>query len=273
MHVMTFNLRYGTAEDGPNRWELRRDLLIECLRRYPFDAMGTQEGLPFQLEEIKAALPYLEYVGVGRYHGVETDRSHEWQAGEHCAIYYDARKWQVAKQGTFWLSDTSHVPASMSWGNDLPRIVTWSILQAYRAGSEFAVFNTHYHWGETVVQNSTALVLGKMRQIAGGLPTILMGDFNLLPDSPSYQAFTEQDGGGLADCWRACGRSEEGGETVHGFTGKGRGRIDWMFVSGHFETKNVERITFHRAERYPSDHFPVRAELCLRGLASTCAGA
>ncbi len=272
MHVMTFNLRYGTADDRPNCWDLRRDLLIECLHRYPFDIMGTQEGLPLQLEEIKAALPHVDYVGLGRYHDVETDRWHEWKAGEHCAIFYDALKWWVAEQGTFWLSDTPHVPASRSWGNDLPRIVTWSIFQAQSTVPELAVFNTHYHWGEPVVQNSTALVLCKMREIAGDLPAILMGDFNLLPDSPTYQAFTDQGSGGLVDCWRACGHSEEGGETVHGFTGKGRGRIDWMLLSRHFETKSVERIAFHREGRYPSDHFPVRAELCLHGLALNSAG-
>jgi len=270
MRVMTFNLRYGTAEDGPNRWELRRGILVECLRRYPFDVMGTQEGLPSQLGEIKVALPYLDYVGVGRYHGVETERSHEWKAGEHCAIFYDMRRWRVAEQGTFWLSDTPHAPASMSWGNDLPRIVTWAIFQTHGPGPEFAVFNTHYHWGELFVRNSTALVLDHMKRLAGSLPTILMGDFNLLPDSPSYQAFTEQ--GGLVDCWRACGHSEQGGETVHGFTGKGRGRIDWIFVSRHFEVKGIERITFHCAGRYPSDHFPVRAKLRLRDQVSRCSG-
>ena len=266
MHVMTFNVRYGTAEDGPNRWELRRDISIECLRRYPFDVMGTQEGLSFQLEVIKATLPHLDYVGVGRYHGVETERLHERKEGEHCAIFYDARKWQVCEQDTFWLSDTPQVPGSMTWGNDLPRIVTWAIFEAQMGGSNFAVFNTHFHWGEFVLQNSTRLVLDRIRELAGGLPTILMGDFNLQPDSSSYRAFTERERGGLVDCWPACGHSEEEGGTVHGFSGKGRGRIDWILVSKRFEPQSVERVEFNRAGRYPSDHFPVRAELYQRGV-------
>jgi endonuclease/exonuclease/phosphatase family metal-dependent hydrolase len=269
MHAMTFNVRYGTAEDGLNRWELRRGILVECLRRYPFDVMGTQEGLSFQLEAIQAALPYVDYVGVGRYHGVETDRAHERNEGEHCAIFYDVRKWQVCEQDTFWLSDTPSVPASMSWGNDLPRIVTWAIFEGRTGGSNFAVFNTHFHWGEPVVQNSAALVLGKMAEIAGDLPTILTGDFNLSPDSPVYQAYTHHDRGGLVDCWRACGHNEADGGTVHGFSGEGRGRIDWLLVSKHFGIRRVERIAFSRAGKYPSDHFPVRAELCLCGSAWT----
>ena len=262
MQVMTFNLRYGTAEDGPNRWELRRELLIECLRRYPFDVMGTQEGLSPQLEAVKAALPHLDYVGVGRYYGVETDRMHERNEGEHCAIFYATRKWRVCRQDTFWLSDTPEVPGSMTWGNDLPRIVTWALFKARTGASEMAVFNTHFHWGAPIVQNSTRLVLDKLREIAAGLPTILMGDFNQEPDSPTYRAFTDQ--GGLVDCWRACGYGEEQAGTVHGFSGKGKGRIDWVLVSKHFEPQHIERVTFHQAERYPSDHFPVRVGLHLR---------
>ena len=259
MQVMTFNLRYGTAEDGPNRWELRRELLIECLRHYPSDVMGTQEGLLFQLETIKTNLPHLDYVGVGRYYGVETDRTHERKEGEHCAIFYDTQKWEVCQQDTFWLSDTPKVPGSMTWGNDLPRIVTWAILKARTGESEMAVFNTHFHWGEPVVQNSTRVVLDKITEIAPNTPTILMGDFNLEPDSPPYIAFAE--GGGLVDCWRACGHSEEKAGTGHRFSGEGKARIDWMLASKHFQPQHIERITFNRAGRYPSDHFPVRAEL------------
>ena len=261
MQVMTWNLRYGTAHDGPNRWEMRRELLVECLKRYPSDMIGTQEGLGFQLELIKAELGCVDYVGVGRYHGVETDREHETGSGEHCAIFYDTRKWQVCSHDTFWLSDTPQMPASCTWGNDLPRVVTWAIFE--RAGSpiKIAVLNTHYHWGEPMVTNSTQLLLRRLREIAGGLPTILMGDFNQEPDSLTYRALTEQTG--LMDCWRACGRNERDSGTVHAFDGAAKGRIDWLLASQHFQPRHIERITFNRAGRYPSDHFPVRAELHL----------
>lgn len=198
-------------------------------------------------------------MGIGRYDGVETDRVHEQKAGEHCAIFYDTRKWQVCKQDTFWLSDTPELPGSRTWGNDLPRIVTWAILESSAGAPEIAVFNTHFHWGEPVVQNSTHLLLEKIKEITSGTPTILTADFNLGPDSPTHQAFTQQ--GGLTDCWQACGHPEEGAGTYHNFSGKGKARIDWILVSKHWQPKHIERITFNRAGRYPSDHFPVRVEL------------
>ncbi|HEX9970793.1 MAG TPA: endonuclease, partial [bacterium] len=32
--IMTFNIRYGTADDGENSWEFRKDFLIETLKKY-----------------------------------------------------------------------------------------------------------------------------------------------------------------------------------------------------------------------------------------------
>ncbi len=31
--VMSFNIRYGTANDGENRWPLRRDFLMDVVRQ------------------------------------------------------------------------------------------------------------------------------------------------------------------------------------------------------------------------------------------------
>lgn len=66
VNVMSFNIRYGTADDGPNRWELRRGHMFELLRAEAPDILGLQEALHFQLDEIVAALPDYRMVGVGR---------------------------------------------------------------------------------------------------------------------------------------------------------------------------------------------------------------
>ncbi len=46
--VMTFNLRFGTAPDGPNHWNNRKDMVIEVIKNYDPDLLGTQECLDFQ---------------------------------------------------------------------------------------------------------------------------------------------------------------------------------------------------------------------------------
>ena len=40
--VMTFNIRYGQADDGPQRWEVRRELVIERIRAAAPDLLGLQ---------------------------------------------------------------------------------------------------------------------------------------------------------------------------------------------------------------------------------------
>jgi len=67
--VMTFNIRYGTANDGENKWSSRRDMLFALLRKENPDLIGLQEALRFQIDEILAAVPGYAVVGVGRDDG------------------------------------------------------------------------------------------------------------------------------------------------------------------------------------------------------------
>ena len=77
---MTFNIRYGTANDGENRWTNRRDMLFALLRTENPDLIGLQEALRFQIDEILAAVPGYAVVGVGRDDGKA--------AGEMSAILF-----------------------------------------------------------------------------------------------------------------------------------------------------------------------------------------
>ena len=56
MRVATFNVRYGTAEDGPDQWDSRKELLAETFARLDADIVGVQECLPFQADELAMRL-------------------------------------------------------------------------------------------------------------------------------------------------------------------------------------------------------------------------
>jgi len=265
--VMTFNIKVGTPDDGPNNWEYRRGILLDCLRHYPADIIGTQEGLRFQLDAIKDEFPRFEFIGIGRYHGIDVDREHERGEGEHCAIFYDKTKLDVTRQGTFWLSDTPEIPGSMTWGNDLARIVTWAVFKPREHETPLCCFNTHFHWGDEFQRKSALLLNRRLRQIANDTPVVVLGDFNAAPESEPWKILTAlQQGSGyqgqLVDCWKVLGKPETDGGTGHGFTGiSNEDRIDWILVSRHFRVKAIDRIQFNQAGRYPSDHFPIRATL------------
>src|SRR4051794_40196051 len=72
LRVMSFNVRFGTAPDGPNRWELRHDLLARTVRRFEPDLLGVQEAMDFQCADLRRALgDDYAFHGAGREDGKE----------------------------------------------------------------------------------------------------------------------------------------------------------------------------------------------------------
>jgi len=269
LKVMTFNIRYGTAKDSLNSWPYRRSILIDCLKKNTPDILGTQEALDFQIDFIREAFPAWKVFGVGRYYQVQVpDRPQESGNGESCNILYDSTKFKLIRQGTYWHSDTPDVPGSITWGNSLARITTWGILQEKNSGKNFVVMNTHFHSGEPYVTNTTNLIIKKWQEIAPDMPAILLGDFNLEPGSATHQRFCEKRSGSdqppsyFIDCWQALAKPETGAATSHGFDGSTtRSRIDWILVTPEFNIRNITIIHDNLDGRYPSDHYPVMAEL------------
>ena len=51
LRVMSFNIRYGTAKDGPNHWDLRKDFLVETIKAFKpdpraYELVLSELGLP-----------------------------------------------------------------------------------------------------------------------------------------------------------------------------------------------------------------------------------
>ena len=114
VQVMSYNLRYGLANDGVNHWKFRRNKVISIIRQAEPDVFGVQEALYFQIQDLLAALPDYAMVGEGR---------EGKSKGEFTAVFYHKRRMSVINDKTFWLSDTTNVP-SASWGNIYCRIAT-----------------------------------------------------------------------------------------------------------------------------------------------------
>nr|MBP8304790.1 endonuclease/exonuclease/phosphatase family protein [Phycisphaerae bacterium] len=106
VRVMTFNIRYGTADDGPDHWAQRKDLLFEVIRQAGADVIGLQEALRFQLDQIEQAVPGYAEIGEAREGGTE---------GEYSAILYARERFRADASGTFWLSSTPE-RVSNDWG-------------------------------------------------------------------------------------------------------------------------------------------------------------
>jgi len=251
LRVMTYNVRYGTADDGPNAWEHRRELALRVISNNRPDVIGVQEALRFQLDEIAAAFPRLAEVGVGRDDGGE--------AGEYSAILYDENLLELLGSDTFWLSDTPEVVASRSWGNQIPRIVTWARFRDRQTNQTFYMFNTHWdHESQPSRERSAELLLERIaaREYRGE-PVLVTGDFNA---GESNAAFTVLLNGGLTDTFRALHPKATDVGTFHGFEGDRSGeKIDAVLASPGWRVREAWIVTLREDGRYPTDHFPVVA--------------
>ena len=267
--VMTYNIRYGTAKDGENRWELREPILLDCIRQHKPDLLGVQESMSFQTQAIQKNFPEWRVFGKGRYYGLQMpDRPHESMDGESCKIFYNTNKFTLLREGTFWHSDTPDVPASITWGNTLPRIFTWGHFRSRTTGKEFVMFNTHLHSGEPYVVNTTQLFLQKWPEIAGALPSLLTGDFNQPPTGYTHGKFCSDstlssNQRRFADVWQLLGKSEvDAGTSSSSFKlVKNKERIDWILCTNEFRAQDIQIDYYNRQGRLPSDHYPVIAKL------------
>ncbi len=254
--VMTFNIRYGTANDGENHWTLRRNLLFDVVREQDADVIGLQEALDGQIREIVEAVPAYAVVGVGRDDGKT--------AGEYSAILVRKDRFHVAEAGTFWFSDTPAVPGSTSWGNRITRICTWARL-IDRDGTPFWVFNVHLdHQSQPSRERSAELLLRRIdARPFPAEPVIVTGDFNAGEDNPAIQ--TMLSGKAFVDTFRALYPDEKRVVTFSGFKMEPieGPKIDYVLVQPGTEVLRAEIVRTSRDGRYPSDHFPVTARIRL----------
>lgn len=254
LRVMSFNVRYGTADDGDDSWPLRRDLVMRTIADFGPTVLGVQEALRFQLDEIADAFPGFGEVGVGRDDGAE--------AGEYAAILYDTGRLELLDSGTFWLSDTPEVVASTSWGNGITRIVTWARFRDMEGaddGATFYVFNAHWdHESQPSRLRSAGLMLERIAGRDPLDPVLVTGDFNAGESNAAFRALL--DGDDLRDTFRALHPEATATGTFNGFTGERSGdKIDAVLVSPDWMVTEATIVRSNDDGRYPSDHFPVTA--------------
>lgn len=253
LKVMSYNIRYATAKDGPYSWPLRREAAAAMVLDQQPAVFGVQEALQAQLEYLEEACPAYRSIGVGREDGVH--------GGEHMSIFYDTTCLDLVQWGTYWLSETPDVP-SKGWDAACKRTATWALLKDRRNGKEFFFVNTHLdHVGEEARRKGLELVVKRIGSMnPGNSPMILCGDFNVYPDDPCLKD--------LRACMldaRETATATDGAITYHGW-GKARkdGPIDYIFWNGFSGCTSFSRVTQpYLGCPYVSDHYPVTAVFTL----------
>jgi len=252
---MSFNLRYKGGDKAPNDWENRLPLAVEQIQIERPDLIGTQEGLRSQLVDLERELEGYRWVGQGREGG-----SH----GEFMAIFYATERVELLEYDHYWLSDTPEVVGSKSWGNGVVRMTTWARFRERASSEELILVNTHFDHQVEEARVKSAELMAKRDKRFGRRRVIVTGDFNCA--SGSSDAWKTLVGEGpYEDSWFS---AEERGDSINSFHGwgpprEGAHRIDWILHRGAVEALSSKVCTYGRDGRWPSDHFPVLAEVRL----------
>ena len=284
--IATYNVRRTTTADvGQRAWTVRRPLVKDMILKYSFDIFGVQEPMGPQIDNMVTDLPAYSRVGVS---------DHGDHAYQHQDIFYKTAKFTLKSSGKFWMAPggpTTHTHTSSldlkPWDSEYHACVcTWAKFQDKTTGREFYVFNGHYDpSGVEAKEQSAILTLSKIKSIAGGLPSIFMGDLN----SNQYQDANApyhylNDSELLDETWNIAGTitpvSRQTGNWWN-INPPGDSQIDHIFVSrgAHNDWDVLSRTVlwdhYDGVSGYndvlPSDHFPVVSEMKLPTPASPIA--
>jgi endonuclease/exonuclease/phosphatase family metal-dependent hydrolase len=267
--VMTFNIRYGSANDGDNHWKNRKDMVFDVIRDYPSDVVGLQEALRFQIDAIRKEHSVYGEIGVAREDGYEE--------GEYSSILYRTDRFGVGESGTFWLSDTPEIAGSNTWGAACVRICSWARLIDTKTGKAFYIYNLHLdHVSQPSREKSAVLLAERIKNRRYKDPFVVTGDFNVGESNPVVKYLKAESGLDLdsgqktvnpvqmVDTFRVLHPDITDVGTFNRFKGNKQGdKIDYIFVQSGTKVLEAQILYDNVDGHYPSDHFPVIARLHL----------
>jgi len=231
-------------------WPDRRELVYTIVNQYDFDIWGTQEGTKVHLTDIVNQFKKYRYTGTGRDGG---------DTGEFSAIIYNAGRFELLDEGSFWFSNTPEKP-SYGWDAvNYRRICSWGKFRDRETYNVFYFFNSHFdHQGAVARVESAKLLLSKIKEIVKNQYTFFAsGDFNCQPGSEPISILKAY--GQLYDA-RDLAEEPLGPEGTFNqlkpFEAS-KNRIDYIFVSKNVKLLQYRVIDDRPYGRCPSDHDPV----------------
>jgi hypothetical protein len=296
IRVMTFNLRYSSAPDGDNAWNntnqspRRRDVVAGVISNRQPDVIGFQEGEDGQLDYLETQLPAYAF---------ERQRPSGGGGAENAAFAYRTNRLELldrdafslgpAPGGGYWPNTpgTNFEPyvyfSGLAWA--FPRLALWGRFRWRATGQEFLFHTTHLDVSNSPQVASARLIAANARARWERQPlsplSIVVGDYNTSHAGDAWKLFTgahtnEGVTGDYTDAWWQVKGTWTGSGTLHGFAGgtpASSQRIDWILHRGGLtatqavvvtDSALATNLTTHATRtQYPSDHYPVLADLRL----------
>ena len=266
LRIVSFNLKRDFPLLKKHRWQQRREIAAELIRRSQAAVIGVQELMPEMRRDIEELLAEdYAIAGFGRYYGVKK------QDDEHTDIFVNRKIADLCYCKTFWLSRQPEQYGSRGLLAVYPRICTVAEIRLKESRRKIRVFNTHFDHISGFARNLAArIILQYMDELnhREKMPMILMGDLNASYESRAVKILRENRHSypfRLTDVYEKFAGTYPV-NTYHRFAGKqkpGKSPIDYIFVSEEFEVLSSRISTFSLDGEYPSDHFPILADIRL----------
>ena len=184
IRAATYNIQWHGYVTKPT-WNDRLTALKRCFDDTDFDIVGVQEADTMMTNSLVKILD-------GRYAWVGTVEANDETSSGFVPlnpIFYKKDRFEMLEQDTFWLGHAHGKIGYDSWGM---RLCNYAKFRDKANGMEFYVFNSHFdHRGLEAKEYSSVLLLDKVMTLAGGLPVILTGDFNMDEKTPGYAKLVE----------------------------------------------------------------------------------
>lgn len=248
LSVISFNIR-GWDDPNGNSIDDRAPRLNAITARYDADVIGFQEYCPKWEAHI-----------VGDY-SKEYEIFNQYRAKdelESSPILWKRDKFECLKKGSFWFSDSPEIE-SKGWDErfDCYRMCLYVILKHRENGMFFTVMNTHFGFGDKGQVASAKLLYEYSKKISS-YPTIVIGDFNMRPDSKGYAEMTKH----FVDVNAATENDLR--TTYHGYSlDKYSAHIDYCFISEGIKPIKQKRIDDLVDGKFPSDHYGLHIQAIL----------
>ena len=285
VRAASYNIRYSNSSDtGDKAWDSRKVALCDLVKSIEPDVLGFQEVRSDQYTYLKSQLPGYAFIGAMRD---STD------SAEATPVAFLMSRFALLDSGTFWLSATPNVVGSKKWGNGIadsgqPRICTWALLRDRTTGGVFCFASTHLDLNDAPRLAGMRLILSSLVAKWEGVhvPVVVVGDMNAFETETSMVEVAEA----MQDSLLVSKATQTGPwRTFNGFTWNDSeiscvdalrkytpaertannltfgNRIDFIFSSKGTEVESFATRNDAQPgkEQYPSDHYPVVADLVM----------
>lgn len=250
LKVISFNVLCAGPEGM--YWTDRKAMVTDILNNQHPDSFGVQESHYNWMQALCEALPDYAYIGVGRDDGN--------LGGEFSPVFYLKDKFDVLDSGTFWVSETPDEP-SYGWDAACRRVCSWAKLENKQTGEKYVHINTHLdHKGEEARTKGLQAVLDFAAKFSESV--VLTGDFNFEEGCELYKQMTS----GCLEDTKFAAEKTMNSITFNAFhplisNDEVTGIIDFINVTKGTKVNSYAVITDKPNGKFPSDHYPVVAEI------------